>query len=250
MVAFLSILLAVILLSATVYGLHRYQTMEVEYNVDRSTPLPPLESDEAGFADSAPDAETEAKTSKSAARADKGQAAQAGGKTAQRSSVSSNRSAKASKASTSSQGWLNEVAELKKKGELQQAMQVCKQEFPLWGAYNQACIIERLRLKQCKDKAEQESILHRLYQLAASAELLHDKSENAEHLTPIQLKSLDLSKLAEIRHDYSEIGYAHLRLIRKSDVKSMIGSWGRPNQHQLPRQVHSHWWQTFTARIG
>jgi hypothetical protein len=247
MVAFLSILLAVVLLSATVYGLHRYQTMEVEYNVDRSTPLPPLEADEAGFADSEAETESEVNTGKPEARADTGQTPQAGAKPAQRSSASKN---KAAKARTSSQGWLNEVAELKKKGELQQAMQVCEQEFPLWGAYNQACIIERLRLKQCKDKAEQETILNRLYQLAASAELLHDKSEDAEHLTPVQLKSLDLSKLAEIKHDYREIGYAHLRLIRKSDVKSMIGSWGRPDQHQLPRQVHSHWWQTFTARIG
>jgi hypothetical protein len=246
MVAFLSILLAVVLLSATVYGLHRYQTMEVEYNVDRSTPLPPLEADEAGFADTDPDAGAEERTSKPATSADKG-AAQAGAKTARRRSANSSKPARPK---ASSQGWLNEVAELKKKGELQQAMQLCEQEFPLWGAYNQACIIERLRLKQCKDKAEQESILNRLYQLAASAELLHDKSENAEHLTPAQLKSLDLSKLAEIKHDYMEIGYAHLRLIRKSDVKSMIGSWGRPNQHQLPRQVHSHWWQAFTARIG
>ena len=45
MIAFLSILLAVVLLGITVYGLHRYQTMEVEYTVDRSTPLPPLDGD-------------------------------------------------------------------------------------------------------------------------------------------------------------------------------------------------------------
>ena len=245
MVAFLSILLAVILLSATVYGLHRYQTMEVEYNVDRSTPLPPLATNEAD----------DAKLASADAATDTGGAPQVAPPRKQPAEANTNKRAAASgskpaKPRASSQGWLNEVAELKKKGELQQAMSICEQEFPLWGAYNQACIIERLRLKQCKEQAEQESILHRLYQLAASAELLHDKSESAEHLTPVQLKSLDLSKLAELKHDYMEIGYAHLRLIRKSDVKSMIGSWGRPNQHQLPRQVHSHWWQAFTARIG
>ena len=46
MVAFLSILVAVALLGLTVYGLHKYQTMEVEYTVDRSMPLPPLEDDD------------------------------------------------------------------------------------------------------------------------------------------------------------------------------------------------------------
>ena len=42
MIAFFSILVCLALLGVTVYGLHRYQTMEVEYQVDRTMPLPSL----------------------------------------------------------------------------------------------------------------------------------------------------------------------------------------------------------------
>jgi len=219
MVAFLSILLAVVLLGITVYGLHRYQTMEVEYTADRSAPLPPLDPKSDG---GSAKAEHSATTNKAADRPAK------------------------SKPAKTTQTWLNRVAELKKAGQLQQALAICEQEFPLWGAYNQACIIERLKIKDDgADDEAREAGLQRLYQLAVIAELLHDKSDGSDHLTLNQLKTLDLSKINELEHDYSQIGYAHLRLIRKSDIKTMLASWGRPEQHSLPRAYHRDWWQSF-----
>lgn len=221
MVAFLSILLAVALLVITVYGLHRYQTMEVEYTVDRSTPLPPLDQDE----DSAPD--------NAIARPEKADNAE--------------RAAKP-KPVKSPQNWLNQVAELKKKNSFDAAMAICQQEFPLWGAYNQACIIERLKIKDENLPVEvREAGLRRLYQLAVTAELLHDKTDETEHLTLNQLKELDLDRVNALQHDYSEIGYAHLRLIRKSDIKTMLAIWGRPEQHTPPRSYHRSWWENFVS---
>lgn len=238
MVAFLSILLAVVLLGATVYGLHRYQTMEVEYNVDRSMPLPPLQDGEGkGQANGKGrnDAELSPRTETRAAT----------------TFVNNNKAAAKSKPKPKAgQSWLADVGRLKKAGELDQAMSICEREFPLWGAYNQACIIERLQLKKTKDKQEQEETLRRLYRLAATAELLHDKSEGAEHLTPAQLKSLNLAQLADLDFAYPDLGYAHLRLIRKSDVKEMLAAWGRPEQHQLPRDIHQQWWQSFTSGVA
>lgn len=219
MVAFLSILLAVVLLGITVYGLHRYQTMEVEYNVDRSTPLPPLDSQRDG------------NTTK--------------GKTSSFDSVDTARPV-TNKPARTTQTWLNRVAALKKAGDLEQALAICEQEYPLWGAYNQACIIERLKIKdESADTEAREAGLQRLYQLAVIAELLHDKSDGSDHLTLNQLKALDLGKINELEHDYSQIGYAHLRLIRKSDIKIMLSSWGRPEQHALPRGYHQDWWNLF-----
>lgn len=219
MVAFLSILLAVVLLGITVYGLHRYQTMEVEYTVDRSTPLPPL------------DAERDPKTGKEVRGSAESEA---------KPGPSKNKVAK------STQTWLNRVAALKKTGNLEQALAVCEQEYPLWGAFNQACIIERLKIKDenADDEARARG-LQRLYQLAVTAELLHDKSDGSDHLTLNQLKALDLSKVNELKHDYNQIGYAHLRLIRKSDIKIMLSTWGRPEQHELPRAYHQTWWLSF-----
>ena len=222
MVAFLSILLAVVLLGVTVYGLHRYQTMEVEYTVDRSMPLPPLEAD---------DKES----------------------TKEQGQTSPEQKVPASKGKTAktTQSWLNQVARLKKSGDLKQAMAICEKEFPLWGAYNQACIIERLRFKDDSiGPDELKAGLQRLYHLAVTAELLHDKSGDSEHLTLNQLKTLDLDRVNELKHSYSDIGYAHLRLIRKSDIKIMLAQWGRPEQHALPRNYHQQWWQDFTSKLG
>lgn len=231
MVAFFSILLAVLLLGITVYGLHRYQTMEVEYTVDRSMPLPPLQD-----SDDQPPAAAE-------------QAAIAGTPTHAAAPGSQDAPRKPAQTATADQKntgktWLQRVAELKKKNRLDEAMAVCRQEFPLWGAYNQACIIERLRLKQAGGKADQEQVfLERLYRLAAIAELLHDKSDDTEPVPLSQLRRLDLARVEGLEFPYQELGYAHLRLIRKSDIKLMLAHWGRPAGHQLPRVLHQDWWQ-------
>lgn len=231
MVAFFSILLAVMLLGITVYGLHRYQTMEVEYTVDRSMPLPPLkDSDEQGsdgaelLPTTTPPESKSARTRKSP-QPKPASAPPAGQKSAGKT-------------------WLQRVAELKKDDRLDEAVSICQQEFPLWGAYNQACIIERLRLKQAGGNAEQEqAFLERLYRLAATAELLHDKSEETEAVPLSQLRRLDLDSVEELDFPYRELGYAHLRLVRKSDIKLMLAHWGRPAGHLLPREYHRDWWQ-------
>lgn len=246
MVAFFSILLAVVLLGITVYGLHRYQTMEVEYTVDRSMPLPPLEDTDGS--PSAPD--TRNLTPPVSKPAPQARRSTTGSTDSQPPSPAKTKQASRKPATDSNSGsWLNTVAALKKSGELDQAMRICEQEFPLWGAYNQACIIERLRLKKlAPDSEEGAALLRRLYRLAVTAELLHDKSENADHLTLNQLKALDLDSMNALEHPYPAIGYAHLRLIRKSDVKFMQALWGRPEQHQLPRDYHRTWWQSFSHR--
>ena len=45
MLALLIIVVTIALLTLTVYGLHKYQTMEVEFSADRILPLPPLDKD-------------------------------------------------------------------------------------------------------------------------------------------------------------------------------------------------------------
>jgi len=231
MIAFLSILLAVVLLGITVYGLHRYQTMEVEYTVDRSTPLPPLDGDKG---------ESDRRAFDPAVNGDS-----PGKQAVDRRHASATRNPK------STQTWLNRVAELKKTGDMAAAISICESEFPLWGAYNQACIIERLKIKEeGTSKEELEAALQRLYRLAVTAELLHDKSDDHEHLTLNQLKTLDLASVDALEHSYAQIGYAHLRLIRKSDIKVMLANWGRPEQHTLPRSHHEQWWQEFVRKLA
>lgn len=240
MVALFSIIVAVVLLGVTVYGLHRYQTMEVEYNVDRSMPLPPLDSQKDSSGAESPPQEGEEE-----------EAVRAGGR--ERGASNPDQAAPAparpSRKSIMQNNWLEQTAALKREGDLQAAMELCESEFPLWGAYNQACIILRGRLKQSAAGSEQESaLLNQLYHLAAVAELLHDKTESSETLNLGQLKRLPLQEVARLDFPYAQIGYAHLRLIRKSDIKLMQARWGRPESHSLPRAYHQDWWQEFVSR--
>ncbi len=220
MVAFFSIVLALLLLGATVFALHRYQTMEMEVSVDRSTPLPPLQNPpDTEAADSAAEqpsaASSPANTVSAVAR------------------------------DTSSLSWQEEVMELKRMGDILGALAVCKEEFPLWSAYNQACILLRSELKSADlSPEEKQERLKKLYQTAATAEFIHDKSVDDVKLPLSALRQLETEKAADLEMPYRELGYAHLRLIRKGDIKLMQEMWGRPNGHSKPRQFHREWWNT------
>lgn len=234
MLVFFSIVLALLVTGATVYGLHRYQAMAVEYTVDRTMPLPPLhEGFQAGINarnSSKPQANIPSEK-QNTPEVERAVPRQSGPASEPRSSA-----------------WQARVNAAKKSGNLDLAYQICVDNYPLWGAYNQACIILRSRLKSMKlSHAERETLLGELYRCAVVAEMLHDKSEGAEHRTLNQLKQIPLSLLTEREFDYSQIGYAELRLIRKSDVRLLQKHWGRPESHQLPRQADPELWQTLTG---
>ena len=234
MVAFIAITTALALLVVTVYGLHRFQTMEVEFNVDRSIPLPPLDRDLSIDLDSDP--------------------APGPGVQAKRSDpvfVPPEAEERPAKSSKSVSNWQSALQKAKESADLDQALAICQEQFPLWSAYNQACIVVRTQIGAFDDNDPQiEGLLLRLYRLAAVGELLHDKTVPAPRLTLNQLKRLDLEDLNALEFNYAELGYAHLRLLRKQDIKRMTRYWGKPEQHRQPREHHLQWWQALTEKLG
>lgn len=226
MLALLSILFAMLLLGLTVYALHRYQTMEVEFNVDRSVPLPPLDI-EAGT----PRQVVETPTSAI--------------KTESKPAATAKPDPKKTKsAPVSAKSWQEAVTKFKNAGDYPAATRLCEQQMPLWGAFNQLCMLIRSEMKALPQNPNTHaSHIARLYKTAAIAEFLHDKSKDSDKLSNNQLRKLDLSAISALDFPYAEIGYAHLRLIRKSDIKHMVELWGRPVNHRTPREFHSAWWQ-------
>lgn len=225
MLALLSILFALALLGLTVYALHRYQTMEVEYSVDRSAPLPPLNEEKPV---NPPLTDTQ----------------QAPVVVPVKKSPPARPAVKKQPRKTSTKLWQDEVTALKNAGHYAEAAAVCQKQLPLWGAFNQLCMLIRSELKESKLPPEQrESLLSRLFHTAAIAEFLHDKSGDSEKLSNSQLRKLNLEDIRALKFPYNDIGYAHLRLIRKSDIKFMVETWGRPDGHTTPRKYHAQWWQ-------
>lgn len=241
MVAFVSIVLALSLLGLIVYGLHKYQTMEVEYQVDRTMPLPPIDGENPGKAETA---------SKRSGLAPKPQRSRIRNTRPRQEKSRNNKQSSAKHNGGSRPNWQEQVAQAKDAGQFQQAHEICQQHYPLWGAFNQACIALRAQLKtENLPSDEFESLLARLYRTAAIAELLHDKSDQAEHFKLHQLKSIPLSELEALEFPYQRLGYAQLRLIRKSDVKMMLAAWGRPDAHEYPRTLHEDWWESRVERL-
>lgn len=246
MLEFIVIVLSLGLLAAIIYGLHKYQSMEVEYTVDRTMPLPPVSGGlkTGGLKNSRlDDAMLFRKTHKSL-EGDSGQIATPKPDTEQASTAQT-----ASKEEQSKASWQDQVAAAKQSGDFDQALQLCRQQYPLWGAFNQACITLRSKLKLKLTAQEQEAVLSELYRTAVIAELLHDKSEGATRYTLNQLRKLDQSALESLEVPYSAIGYAQLRLIRKSDVKLLLSAWNRPASHQLPRTALSAGWQQLAVSL-
>lgn len=227
MVAILSIIFALGLLGLTVYFLHRHQAMEVEFSVDRSMPLPPLDSDFKAVI-----------------------GLQSNLKTRSREFPTAEDTAPSS-AINAAKHWQTSVSQLKKSGDISGALKLCRKEFPLWGAYNQACILLRSQLKSDQLTPTQvEDKLSELYRTAAIAELLHDTSPDFTQVTPKQLRKLELTQVEKLKLPYRELGYINLRLIRKSDIKQLHAHWGPPSQHSTPRQMYKSWWEETASELS
>jgi len=146
--------------------------------------------------------------------------------------------------SVTGESWQERVAELKKQERFDEALQVCRQEYPLWSAYQQASLIHRARIKQLSQENQDiTEELSALYRLAAQASFLHDRVKGLPNLSLAQLKLLDLSPIAGLEMPYPQIGYTELRLIKKTDIKLLLDKWGKPATHIRPRELHTEAWK-------
>ena len=139
MIAFFSILVCLALLGVTVYGLHRYQTMEVEYQVDRTMPLPSLKrKSQPNFLE-----RTRSGNQDSAAELESGAAITLAVK--QEAAVKPEVDIEPASHPNS---WQTRVSAAKRNGDIIKAMALCSAQQPLWGAFNQLCILLRGQLKK------------------------------------------------------------------------------------------------------
>lgn len=229
---------ALLLLVAMVYLLHRHNQVETRQLADRSAPLPPLHG---ATLRSSP--ETPSDTTDVPFRTETSVATTPAAPTPE--------SAMEDDENSSGGSWYDEVAELKRRGALDAALRICHSAFPLWSAFQQATLIRRAQIK-ARLTARQEYIseLRDLYHLAAVAELLHGRAKAEESLSLTQLKMLNMNDILALDMPYPEIGFVHLRLIKKTDIKLLQDVWGKPNQQRSPRVVHEAMWRQLMTRVS
>ena len=231
----MALLAAIGLLVLLVVLLHRHQTLQMQHNADRNLPLPPLRKTPAdinrerpaatptpspdieptdGESDDHPLAVPETPAVEKEPDEDRGPS------------------------------WYERLAQLKRDGQLTEALILCRQEFPLWSAFQQAMLVKRAQIKQLQQADQDFSAeLRELYHIASVGSLLHDRAKGTRDLTLPRLKLLNLKNIFELDMPYEQIGYLHLRLIKKTDIKLLVDAWGKPEQHQSPRLYHGEFWR-------
>ncbi len=205
------IIFAAGLLGAIVVGLHKHQRKELVSNVDRQSPLPPLDAGVVSkFSVLTPELPVQ--------------------KTAELPT-------------DPSRSWIQECNEFKNKDMFTEALEICQLHFPQWGAFNLACTVLRANIRSdIKNDRDIDRLLQQLFRVAACASFLHDKSSDLPSLSQRQLKQLPVSAWQALEMPFDKIGYTELRLLGKADHRLIRATWGEPAHNISARHYHRDSW--------
>ena len=201
----LLILAFLLAITTTSYLLHRYHLSERQRARKKSLPLPPLGSYDSNIEPQVID-------------------------------INDN---KLNDKTEPSNNWLHLVSEMRKKGQTESALKLCRSKFPLYGAFRQATLILRsvLQNKSLSKEKTQETLVC-LYKTAATAELIHMKRSDGDTISSVQMKKLNLTLIENFSFDYKELGYTEIPLLTKNDVKALVSNWGEPKTHDSPHKLY------------
>jgi hypothetical protein len=120
--------------------------------------------------------------------------------------------------------WQEQLRQLRDAGQIDAALQLCRQLFPRIQAFQQAAVLLRQQIRtQLEQHQDARRQLRELYRIAVMADLYRSsnpqKPRDARHT---------LQQLLQLEFDYRSIGTRHLRLLTKSDIRHLEQLWGRP----------------------
>jgi hypothetical protein len=223
----LSILAAIGLLALTVWALHRNQRRKNEESVDRNLPLPPLELNETDVSEAVDPAEMFGIPPE----------------TPLHPAPLAPEPTTAVSAIESPDQWLAISRELLAQGEFDKALQQCHSALPQMGAFRQSCVVLRAQIRELKKQRETHAgALERLYQLAALADFFNGKSPHTKALSPSAIKQIDYAAWQTLSTPYAVLGFKHVSLLTKTDVKWLVRDWGEPESHSFMRELHIAQW--------
>lgn len=120
--------------------------------------------------------------------------------------------------------WQEEVRHLRDAGLFQEAITLCKRQYPRILAFRQTLITLRASIRE--DEAIGDDTLASLYKTA----ILGSAAKADDNETGIKL-SADSPLLKDPRQHWNSLGYRHLELLNKTDCKLLEKHWGKPETH-------------------
>ena len=204
----LFILAFILLVATTSYLLHQYQSSIRQKTRKSSLPLPPIGNSDCHLKP------------------------QAFGKTGDSADTHSH-------TFKAPDNWQRSITELRKEGQTEPALKLCKSKFPSYSAYKRATVILRSLLKtKGLSKRRTHKILLSLYKTAATAEMIHMKRSRENAISSSELKNLNMTLIESISFNYNELGYTEIPLLTRKDIKTIVSHWGEPKKHDSPRKAY------------
>jgi hypothetical protein len=136
-------------------------------------------------------------------------------------------------ARASDNNWQLQVKTLRMSQQYDEALEVCRAEFPKVQAMQQAAIILRQQLNiNQENNVAFEHLLQNLYNLAALADIYSDGQHKASSLAHV------MAALHNSKANYRSMGYQQLKLLNKGDIRLLVQAWGMPDTHRRAQEVY------------
>lgn len=145
--------------------------------------------------------------------------------------------------------WADRIKKLK--GEPIQRLALALENLPLPASFREAAIATRTLIR---DKRKQEinydEELALLYWLAAINSFSTPYSDVLQEPGYNIIESIPGKKLKGLLFSYGSLGYKHLSLLNKTDVKWLTEQWGEPQSHTTLHEMHNEVWREYEAKLA
>ena len=126
------------------------------------------------------------------------------------------------------ENWQVQIKNLRASQRYDDALDICRSQYPRAQAIQQAAIILRQKIKiSQKSNTSYELVLQSLYSLAALADI-YSNGPRHKSLAVGQV----LAILENLKQKYLLLGYQKLKLLNKSDARLLEQAWGKPDAHR------------------
>ncbi len=122
--------------------------------------------------------------------------------------------------------------------------------MPLPASFREATIATRALIRgKRKENELYDEQLYLLYWLAAVDSFSIPYSSKLQEPGYNVIESIPGEKLKTLPFSYKSLGYRHLTLLNKTDVKWLIEAWGEPESHRTLHKLHLGVWEEYEEKL-
>ncbi|MBK1666641.1 hypothetical protein CKO28_01105 [Rhodovibrio sodomensis] len=145
--------------------------------------------------------------------------------------------------------WADEIKQLH--GDPPARLEKAMQNLPLPAAFREAAVALRAMIRTKRKNGEDwDQELGLLYWLAAIDSFRLDRSERLNQPGFNVMSSIPARRLFELPFDYDTLGYRHLTLLKKTDVKWLRERFGEPRNHTTLNALHPEVWREYEDKTA